>query len=61
MLGGLALFLPQVLAGGYGFLQMAIDGSLTFKMLLILAIAKMVATSFTVSSGGSGGCSHPLW
>lgn len=59
MLGGLALFLPQVLAGGYGFLQMAIDGSLTFKMLLILAIAKMVATSFTVSSGGSGGVFAP--
>jgi CIC family chloride channel protein len=59
MLGLLALVVPEVLAGGYGFLQMAIDGKLAFKTLLILSCAKMVATSLTVSSGGSGGVFAP--
>ncbi|MBC7185796.1 MAG: chloride channel protein [Calditrichaeota bacterium] len=59
MLGGLAWFVPEVLSGGYGFLQMAIDGHLAFRTLAVLACAKILATSFTVSSGGSGGVFAP--
>lgn len=58
-LGLLALRLPQVLGGGYGWIQEAIDGQLALHLLLILVIAKMVALSFTVSSGGSGGIFAP--
>ncbi len=54
-----ALFLPQVLAGGYGWIQEAIDGRLPAVILLALAFAKISAFSFTVGSGGSGGVFAP--
>lgn len=59
MLGGLALFLPRVLGGGYDSIQMAIDGNLSLMMMLSLMFAKIFATSFTISSGGSGGVFAP--
>jgi CIC family chloride channel protein len=58
-LGLLALWLPQVLGGGYGWIQLAIDGQLALKLMLILIFAKMAALAFTVSSGGSGGVFAP--
>jgi chloride channel protein, CIC family len=58
-LGLLALALPQVLGGGYGWMQLAIDGKLALRLLLILVFAKMLALAFTVSSGGSGGVFAP--
>jgi CIC family chloride channel protein len=58
-LGLLALWLPQVLGGGYGWIQNAIDGSLPLALLLLLIFAKIVALSLTVSSGGSGGVFAP--
>jgi chloride channel protein, CIC family len=57
--GLIALRLPQVLGGGYGWIQQAIDGRLALHLLLILLVAKMVALSLTVSSGGSGGVFAP--
>jgi CIC family chloride channel protein len=57
--GLLALSLPQVLGGGYGWIQEAIDGRLTVMILLILIFAKMFAFALTVSSGGSGGVFAP--
>ena len=59
MLGELAFFLPQVLGGGYEWIQSAIDGNLTLWMMLVLVFAKIFATSFTISSGGSGGVFAP--
>jgi CIC family chloride channel protein len=59
MVGLIALRLPQVLGGGYGWIQMAINGQLALGLLLILLLAKMFALSFTVSSGGSGGVFAP--
>jgi len=57
--GLLALALPQVLGGGYGWIQEAIDGRLSLMILLVLIFAKMVAFALTVSSGGSGGVFAP--
>ena len=57
--GVLAIALPQVIAGGYGWVQMAIDGKLALGALFLLAGAKWVATSLTVGSGGSGGIFAP--
>jgi len=57
--GLLALRLPQVLGGGYGWIQQAIDGQLALHLLLVLLFAKMLALSLTVSSGGSGGVFAP--
>ena len=59
LLGVLALFLPQVLGGGYGWIQEAINGKLPVYMLLALVFAKILSFSFTVSSGGSGGIFAP--
>jgi len=55
--GLIALFLPQILGGGYGWMQQAIDGRLALGLLLTLA--KMLAMSLTIASGGSGGVFAP--
>ncbi|HWF38480.1 MAG TPA: chloride channel protein [Candidatus Acidoferrales bacterium] len=57
--GLLALWLPQVLGGGYGWIQEAINGQLALGLLMILVFAKMVAFALTVASGGSGGVFAP--
>lgn len=59
MLGILALFLPASLGGGYGWTQEAIFGKLSVTFMMILVFAKIIATSFTISSGGSGGVFAP--
>jgi CIC family chloride channel protein len=57
--GLLAWKFPQVLGGGYGWIQDAIDGKLILGLLLALIFAKMLAFALTVSSGGSGGVFAP--
>ncbi|HTX75909.1 MAG TPA: chloride channel protein [Terracidiphilus sp.] len=57
--GLIALRLPQVLQGGYGWMQLAIDGKLALGLLLALVLAKTAAFACTVSSGGSGGVFAP--
>ncbi|MGC2620076.1 MAG: chloride channel protein [Acidobacteriaceae bacterium] len=59
LLGVLALWLPQVLGGGYGWIQLAINGSLALHLLVLLIFAKMAAFALTVGSGGSGGVFAP--
>ncbi len=44
---------------GYGFLQMAMHNMLPPKVLLALAVVKIVSTSLTIGSGGSGGVFAP--
>lgn len=58
-LGLLAMQLPQVLGGGYGWIQQAIDGQLALKIMVILILAKIIALALTISSGGSGGVFAP--
>jgi CIC family chloride channel protein len=57
--GLLGLFLPQILGGGYGWIQEAINGQLVIGLLLLLALGKILALSLTISSGGSGGVFGP--
>ncbi|HTU52095.1 MAG TPA: chloride channel protein [Acidobacteriaceae bacterium] len=57
--GIIALWLPQVLQGGYGWIQLAINGQLALRLLFILVFAKIAAFALTVSSGGSGGVFAP--
>ena len=59
LVGLIALKFPQILGGGYGWIQEAIDGHLVFKLLLVLLFLKIVAFACTVSSGGSGGVFAP--
>lgn len=57
--GIIGFFLPQTLAFGYGFAQMALNNDLTIPFLLLLAIGKIFTTSFSIGSGGSGGVFGP--
>jgi chloride channel protein, CIC family len=57
--GLVILLFPEVIAGGYGWIQRAIDGHMTLGRMAVLAIAEIVAMSFTVGSGGSGGVFAP--
>jgi chloride channel protein, CIC family len=63
LVGLLALGLPQILSSGYGWAQMAsaTDTLMTLPLwlVLVLPIAKIVATSLTVGTGGSGGIFGP--
>jgi CIC family chloride channel protein len=61
--GLMALLIPQILSSGYGWAQLAADrGSLLqipLWIIVILPIAKIVATSLSIGSGGSGGLFGP--
>ena len=59
MIGILGAFAPYCLASGYGYLQQAMNGQLTIHFMLIAVVVKIFATSFTISSGGSGGVFAP--
>jgi CIC family chloride channel protein len=58
-IGVLALGFPQVLGGGYGWIQGAIDGRLALHLLIALVFVKILALALTISSGGSGGVFAP--
>ncbi len=57
--GIIGFFLPQTLAFGYGFAQMALENQLPTLFLLGLAFGKILTTSFSIGSGGSGGVFGP--
>ena len=61
--GLVGFFWPQCLAFGYGFAQMALHmgdfPKITVGFLLILAFGKILTTSFSIGSGGSGGVFGP--
>jgi CIC family chloride channel protein len=57
--GAIGFFLPQTLAFGYGFAQMALDNQLPTLLLLGIAVGKIFTTSFSIGSGGSGGVFGP--
>ncbi|MEA3464692.1 MAG: chloride channel protein [Thermodesulfobacteriota bacterium] len=59
LLGVLAMAIPQVLGSGYGWVQAALDGNVALWVMLVIALAKILATSLTISSGGSGGVFAP--
>lgn len=59
LVGLVALVDPQVLGDGFGVIQQGLDGELGIRAFLVLALLKILASSCTVSSGGSGGVFGP--
>lgn len=63
LVGLLALVIPQILASGYGWVQIALtrDGlaAIPLWIVLVLPVAKIVATSLSIGTGGSGGIFGP--
>ncbi len=61
--GCLALVLPGVLGTGYGWVQAGLDRTtllgLPLWVILLLPFAKILATSLSIGSGGSGGIFGP--
>ncbi|MCB9129712.1 MAG: chloride channel protein [Anaerolineales bacterium] len=51
--------IPQVFGVGYDTITMALHGGGTVSLLLALMLLKILATSFTLGSGGSGGVFAP--
>ncbi|MBS4727875.1 chloride channel protein [Mycobacterium sp. SM1] len=61
--GLLALLIPQVLSSGYGWIQLATNKesllSIPLWIVVVLPFAKIVATSLSIGTGGSGGIFGP--
>lgn len=59
--GLLGILAPPLLGGGYGYVQLALQGGggIAVWMLLLLMAGKIVTLSLTVASGGSGGVFAP--
>ena len=59
LMGLLALVVPETISTGYGWVQKAMTGDYIGWSLIFLALAKILAMSLTISSGGSGGVFGP--
>ena len=59
LLGLLLIALPEMYGVGYPVLERAVDGRYVAGFLLVLLIGKTLATSLTMSIGGSGGIFAP--
>ena len=59
--GIIGFALPHTLSFGYGYVQQALNGAagITIFFLLTLALGKILTTSFSIGSGGSGGVFGP--
>ncbi len=55
----LGLFFPEVLGVGYEATTAALMGQLGIGLVALLVVAKLLATSVTLGSGGSGGVFAP--
>jgi len=59
ILGAGGLFFPQILGVGYGAIDLALMQKMALWLFLVLAVVKILATSITIGSGGSGGIFAP--
>lgn len=59
LVGVIGIWLPYVYGNGYETVNMALNQALPLKLLLILPIAKLLATALTRGSGGAGGMFTP--
>jgi CIC family chloride channel protein len=59
VIGVIALAFPHIYGVGYETINLALHGNLTWQLLMVLIFVKLVATSVTLGSGGSGGVFAP--
>ncbi|MEJ2104932.1 MAG: chloride channel protein, partial [Ignavibacteriaceae bacterium] len=59
LVGAIALFFPQVMGVGYDTINVALYGKMVWYVAVALIFAKILATSVTLGSGGSGGIFAP--
>ena len=59
LIGVLAILVPHIMGVGYDTISLALNGKLIGSFLLLLVVLKLMATSITIGSGGSGGIFAP--
>ena len=59
LIGCILMFAPHIYGVGYETIDMALRGELIWYILLLLLGIKLIATSITLGSGGSGGIFAP--
>jgi CIC family chloride channel protein len=59
ILGVISLLFPQILGVGYGAIDLSLSQSYAWWLMLVLVLCKILATSITIGSGGSGGIFAP--
>jgi chloride channel protein, CIC family len=59
ILGGIGYFFPQIFGVGYPTVEGALLSDFGLGTLLLLLVLKLLATSMTIASGGSGGVFAP--
>jgi CIC family chloride channel protein len=59
IVGIIAIWLPQILGVGYGFIEWAILGQFDVQLLIAIGIAKVFATALCLGFGFSGGVFSP--
>jgi CIC family chloride channel protein len=59
IMGSMGLFFPQILGVGYGAIDLALMVEMSWWFMGLLVLLKVLATSITIGSGGSGGIFAP--
>ncbi|MBI3580658.1 MAG: chloride channel protein [Nitrospinae bacterium] len=59
LVGFVGIFFPETLGNGYDSMESALHGDLVWQLALGLIFVKILATSVTLGSGGSGGLFAP--
>jgi len=58
-IGLMALLFPEIMGMGYDSINLALHGNMFWSLALALIFLKIIATSVTLGSGGSGGVFAP--
>ena len=58
-IGAIGIYFPHIFGVGYETIDLALQSSLTWYFLLLFIGLKLMATSITIGSGGSGGIFAP--
>ncbi len=59
MIGAVAIYFPHIFGVGYETIDLALESKIAWYLLLLLIGLKLIATSITIGSGGSGGIFAP--
>ncbi len=59
LVGLVGWFVPQVMGVGYGYVGLALNGSMTLKLMALLVILKLLTVTTSYASGNAGGIFGP--
>ncbi|AWB10885.1 chloride channel protein, CIC family [Thermodesulfobium acidiphilum] len=59
IVGLIGMLYPQILSMGYGWIQIGMNNSIPLEIVIAIIFLKIIATSLTIGSGGSGGVFAP--